>query len=351
MYRNNASIPEWVHKLASLKQWAALAVHDISPPRRGHPVTVDQRLVLVSQIQRSGGTLLSQLFDGHPECHAHPNEIMIGKPKWIWPNINAQSARPSQVCRQLYEVPTNRHILWGFTKPGRGSMDNPDFHPFEFSRSDYRRLFAEAWNTSPPKTQRDILNCYFTAYFNAWTDNQNLYGPDKKIISGFTPRLNLDADSIARVFRDYPDGTLIQVIRDPVSWYASASRHGDTYQNPTDAMELWKKSARSMLNYKERYGDQVVVITFSDLVGNTRETMEMLADKVGITWHDCLAIPSFNTIPTRADSSFKVAKTGIVADVLKRKDQLDPDVRNDIEQSDEIMGLYDALCDEAATSS
>ena len=35
------------------------------------PVT--SPLALISQIQRSGGSLLSQLFDGHPEIHPHPH--------------------------------------------------------------------------------------------------------------------------------------------------------------------------------------------------------------------------------------------------------------------------------------
>ena len=46
--------------------------------RLKHLVEVREPLVLISQIPRSGGTLLSQLFDGHPECHAHPGELEIG---------------------------------------------------------------------------------------------------------------------------------------------------------------------------------------------------------------------------------------------------------------------------------
>ena len=52
------------------------------------PVTCP--LVLISQIQRSGGSLLSQLFDGHPEVHAHPHELKIGYPKkdtWLRPPL------------------------------------------------------------------------------------------------------------------------------------------------------------------------------------------------------------------------------------------------------------------------
>jgi hypothetical protein len=43
------------------------------------PITVP--LALISQIQRSGGSLLSQLFDGHPEIYAHPDELKIGYPE------------------------------------------------------------------------------------------------------------------------------------------------------------------------------------------------------------------------------------------------------------------------------
>lgn len=54
--------------------------------RLEHLVEVTEPLVIISQIQRSGGTLLSQLFDGHPDCHAHPWELEIGYPhsrRWL----------------------------------------------------------------------------------------------------------------------------------------------------------------------------------------------------------------------------------------------------------------------------
>ena len=50
--------------------------------------SVKSPLVLISQIQRSGGSMLSQLFDGHPEVHAHPHELKFGYPrKYDWPPI------------------------------------------------------------------------------------------------------------------------------------------------------------------------------------------------------------------------------------------------------------------------
>ena len=78
------------------------------------PVTCP--LVLISQVQRSGGTLLSQLLDGHPELHAHPHELKIGYPtKYTWPRIDlgANLLNPSNSKRflfaQMVEIEREKH--------------------------------------------------------------------------------------------------------------------------------------------------------------------------------------------------------------------------------------------------
>ena len=54
-----------------------------------HLRPVTEPLALISQIQRSGGSLLSQLLDGHPELDANPHEWKIGYPnKYRWPKLN-----------------------------------------------------------------------------------------------------------------------------------------------------------------------------------------------------------------------------------------------------------------------
>ena len=60
-------------------------------------------LLLVSQIQRSGGSLMAQLFDGHPELYAHPFEIHIGYPnKWNYPELSSTDS-PQKWFEYLYE--------------------------------------------------------------------------------------------------------------------------------------------------------------------------------------------------------------------------------------------------------
>jgi hypothetical protein len=75
-------------------------------------VPVGEPLVLVSQIPRSGGTLLSQLFDGHPECHAHAHEIWIGHPSSAhWPPLDL--AKPDEWFPMLYEKKTVKYAARG----------------------------------------------------------------------------------------------------------------------------------------------------------------------------------------------------------------------------------------------
>src|SRR5207253_5548814 len=72
----------------------------------------------------------------------------------------------------------------------------------------------------PTRRSSDL---YMTAYFNAWLDNHNLYGADKRWVVAFSPWLATEADDRTRFFTDYPEGRLIRIVRDPCGWYASAS--------------------------------------------------------------------------------------------------------------------------------
>jgi hypothetical protein len=94
--------------------------------RTDHVVQVREPMVLVSQIQRSGGTLLSRLFDGHPQCHAHPYELKIGR-KARWPKLDLEA--PETWFEALYEHKVAVHLVSGWSKPGLKETD-VDVFPF-----------------------------------------------------------------------------------------------------------------------------------------------------------------------------------------------------------------------------
>jgi hypothetical protein len=283
-----------------------------------HIQTVDSPLALISQIQRSGGSLLSQLFDGHPQLHAHPHELKVGYPsKYNWPKLNLDD-HPKRWLQILFEPSVLDHFKNGYKK--QRNMD--ETFSFLFLPSVQKALFFKHLSTVDAVRMRDVFDAYMTSYFGAWLNNQNNYG-QKKFITAFTARLAMDKDNMEAFFEIYPDGRLISIIRDPRNWYPSASRHRPhVYGDIEEALDLWQKNARAMLRNKERYGDRVCILTFEDLVGKTESVMRHLADFLGIKFDDCLLMPTFNNYPIKANTSFDAQQHGIIDSTLNRHKSL-----------------------------
>jgi len=273
-----------------------------------HTVPVREPLVLVSQIERSGGTLLSRLFDDHPECHAHPRDIEIGYPKKNrnWPPIDLD--RPESWFEMLHEAHVGKYRRRGEWSSKRVA----ERVPFLFSLELQRTIF-ETWAANQDvSSRRDVLDCYFTSYFNAWLDNHNLYTGPKKVVTGFVPRLTFDLAEVERFFDDYPEGTLVTTVRNPCGWYASfrADRRG--HDDIDGAVGLWRRSASNALEAHERRPERVVVVVYEDLVRHPEATMGRIAARIGITMSPALLVPTFNGRPIAANSSFGVKGEGVL---------------------------------------
>jgi Sulfotransferase family len=310
--------------------------------RVDHRVPVREPLVLISQVQRSGGTLLSQLFDGHPECHAHPHELLIGHPKSTqWPALDL--AAPETWFSILQEEKVARHFRSGYKKPAEKPGDDlTDVFPFLFPPGLQRLIFDSCLDATKIERERDVLDCYFTSYFNAWLDNHNLYTGPKRVVTAFAPRLIRSTPSVEAFFADYPDGTLLSIVREPRAWFASARLQEETYGDVEHALKRWRRSVEAGLTAAERYGDRVVLLTYEQLVLDTEATMRDLAERLGLTISPALLTPSFNGRPIRANSSYAVDQHGVLADrvdVYRR--ELDADT---IARIDELAGdLYDRV--------
>ena len=104
-----------------------------------HTWPVTSPLALISQIQRSGGTLLSQLFDGHPELNAHPHELKIGYPtKYTWPKLDLKDD-PNRWLETLFEYSVLSHFKKGYKKEKK----RDDAFLFLFLPSVQREIFLD----------------------------------------------------------------------------------------------------------------------------------------------------------------------------------------------------------------
>jgi hypothetical protein len=283
-----------------------LNLQDLSRICSEHVMPVTSPLVLVSEIEGSGGKLLSQLFDGHPELHVHPHELMFGSPeKPIWPVIDLGDG-PEQWFEVLFEDIVSKYNREGYKKWER----DDETLPFVFISSLQRKIFLDYLDSVEPITRRDIFDGYMTSYFGAWLNNQNYYG-SKKFILTYTPRLGIMKEEMESFFEVYPDGRLISVVRDSKSWLSSAKKLWPaSYTDVGQALSEWNESARTLLWNKKKYGNCVCIIQFEDLIRRTEEVMRFLTEFLSIEFDDILLTPTFNKFPVKPDMSLEVKDQG-----------------------------------------
>jgi hypothetical protein len=277
-------------------------------------VDVREPLVMITQIHRSGGTLLSRLFDGHPECHVHPSEIhMGGRHKLVWPELQLDD-EPAEWFELLYERKLRVYTKKGYSKAPRHLRRGIDYDvaPFLFSPSLQRDIFLQCVGQRRIDGVRDIFDCYMTSLFNAWLDNQNLYGETKKAIVGFAAGFGSNPANLERFFEVYNDGLIISIVRDPRGWLASAQRYREKYSDVDLAIDRWRRSTAATLEAKARWRERVVVVSYEDIVLDTERVMKGLAGRIGVAFSPALLSPSFNRLPIRANSSEPVSAYGVL---------------------------------------
>lgn len=310
-----------------------------------HLVPVKAPIALISQIQRSGGSLLSQLFDFHPQLHAHPHELKIGYPKkYIWPDLNLNQSS-NRWFNILFEESVIRHLQEGYKKEPTSDTT----FPFIFVPYLQKKIFFSFFKQLDSIQLRDIFNAYMTSYFGAWIDNKNYIG-DKKYITGFTPRLSEAKINMEMFFDIYPDGRLISIIRNPKNWFPSALRHNrkikkDKYSDIYTALDQWKQNSEAMISNKDLFREKVCIIRFEDLIQKTESVMQHFSQFLEIEYHKILLTPTFNGTPISANTSFDENKEGILSNTVERHKTLSSRENGIIEQ--ETGDLYNQVLKQA----
>ena len=286
-----------------------LNLQDLSRICSEHVLPVTCPLALIAQIQGSGGSFLSRFFDGHPELHVHPHELMIGHPEeGIWPRIDLNDG-PKRWFEVLFEDIVNDYNKKGY----KTEKEDRETYPFVFLSSLQREIFQNYIDSVQSITLRNVFDAYMTSYFGAWLSNQNYNGP-KKFITAFSPRLAMTKENMESFFGVYPDGRLISLIRHPKDCFPSArKRWPDSHTDVGRAASEWNESAQAMLWNKEKYGDRVCLIQFADIIRKTETVMRFLAEFLGIEFDDILLVPTFNKFPLKEETTIKAEKDGFVS--------------------------------------
>jgi hypothetical protein len=294
-----------------------------SVPSARDPVRLQHDVLLISQIARSGGTLLQQLFDSHPQVLMHPFELEIGSRKQLWPSVDVSAPiDPVELFEGLREPSIDRFIMEGLSPHFAGSPDETRY-AFRFSRRTYRNHFVSVWTAAETPSARAALDAYFSAFWAAWRDAPT--DPSRvRYLGGFRPGMIADEPAMKRFFDHYPEGRVISIVRDPGSWYASARRHSSRYSDLRFAIGEWSRQTRAALAVRAARPEQVRLVGFESLLQDTRGSLSELSRWLGLDWDDCFLTPTLGGRPMRADSSFPDGEVGVRRSPVDRASMLDP---------------------------
>ena len=242
-------------------------------------------ILISSQLQRSGGSLISQLFDNHPEILAHPWEIMVYKEGTdrIYDKILKTEKELTRLMRDGY-------------KKGKFAKKK---HRFHFLTSEFTKiLFKE-------KNNKNFLDNYFDNFFKYWTNFKNDNG-EKKMITGFSPFFC--KGNLIEQLNSHKRLSIIHIYRDPYSWWYSAKNFKEIYKDISSVKKFWLRSQVEALKAKSKFEDKVFIIQFNDLIKKRSKLMRFLCKKFSIKYDSKLMFPTFNGQSIENDSSFKKQK-------------------------------------------
>ena len=152
-------------------------------------------------------------------------------------------------------------------------------------------------------------------------------------MTAFAPDLHVKPRSLEGFFEDYPDGTLVSIVRDPRAWYASARNQKQQYSTVERALKKWRNSTEATLVAQAERPERVAVVTYESLVRDTEGTMRLVAERVGIAMRPELLVPTFNGRPIRANSSERVEGYGVRPERTEGwRDKLDAETVAQVEQ-------------------
>lgn len=282
---------------------------------------INQPIILVSQLPRSGGSLVAQLFDSHEELYSFPDEVKIGYPiKYIWPKLKLNK-NPKYWFYQLFNLELakidNNNYWKGHQHKFKQGLS------FKYSPKTHYENFIDLVKNKKNINEREIINSYMSSFFYSWIDYNNMNG-NKKYIICFQPMLNGISNYTKNFFTLYPDSFQISLIRDPYNWFNSSIRHvsiKNSFKNFEEGMNYWLKFNDDLLSLKRKYKDRVILLNYETLINQTESTMKFICNKINIKYNKNLINPTFNNYQIMANSSYPVNNYGILKKINRDKNK------------------------------
>lgn len=221
------------------------------------------RPVFIAGRGRSGTSLLSRLFDGHPQLFCAPGECRVFTE--IAPRLKADRDPAAAAAA----------IVDRFPLPGRPA--DPGL-----------QTQVAALDPDDPSLARTL----FRLGLERWS---RVVDPGEAV--AFLEKTPKTEDHLPAVFRAFPRARILYAIRDPRGVYVSNRRSPDFRQDPGMIARQWVKSVGRIVAHLADPSEPVRVIRFEDLVREPQATLEGLCGFLGLEWSDGLLDPTVRGAP------------------------------------------------------
>ena len=130
-------------------------------------------------------------------------------------------------------------VRGGYRQRKNDVLQDGEVFPFTLQPDLQREIYDTCTAALSEARTRDLVNCFFTSYFNAWREYRNVGTARKRWVVAFEPGIARSLRRRRALGALYPDGKVVSVVRDPWSWYASARRWEPRWAGREQAVDHW----------------------------------------------------------------------------------------------------------------
>jgi hypothetical protein len=289
-------------------------------------------LLVVSGLQRSGTHLVENLLKNHTQILSYYRELQIGRPnKYYWPDLHNETN-----VRKRFSALVPRNMIKHF-------LDINAHENFVFDFSFFKKIFLALEKENSKSNQRETLNNFFTAYFNAYLNcNHSNFFDEYKYILTTIPGLSIREESIRNFFKDYSDGKLFVLIRDPYLWWNSARKH--TKKLNRHGLMRYRKTLENTKWACGEYENCFFPVSFDHLIKDTERSIQSILKHAELDFAETSMFPSNFPHYANDNSTFGHKKTkSVLQEKIKR--ELDIPKEDALHIRSNIYPLYEEVLD------
>jgi hypothetical protein len=223
----------------------------------------------------------------------------------------------------------------------RYHKSNLAYENFIFDFSWFKKIFLQLEKKNETYNQRITLDNFFTAYFNAYLNcnHSNFFNQYKYIVAPI-PGLTIMKKSIEGFFRDYPDGKIFVLIRDPLIWWNSAQNHTNNLKK--HGLERYENTLANTKWAFEEFKNKVFAVSFDRLIKNTEASVNAILKNSGLEFNHIATYPSKFPNYANDNSTFGHKRTkAVLKDKVQREINIPQADRLHIEAK--IYPLYETV--------